>query len=64
MDRARIFQSLKDTEVTDGALIGAKMLLEENNWDYTILQQVFDTTQDIIDAVAQSVLLKLRKCIK
>lgn len=52
LERARIFQSLKDTEPTDDALIGAKMLLEENNWDYTILQQAFDTTQDKIDAVA------------
>ena len=30
VERARIFQSLKDTEPTDDALIGAKMLLEEN----------------------------------
>ncbi len=52
VERARIFQSLKDSEQTDDALIGAKMLLEENNWDYTILQQAFDTTQDKIDAVA------------
>ena len=52
VERARIFQSLKDTEPTDDALIGAKMLLEENNWDYTILQQAFDTTQDKINAVA------------
>ena len=29
VERARIFQSLKDTEPTDDALIGAKMLLEE-----------------------------------
>jgi TolA-binding protein len=52
VERARIFQSLKDTEPTDEALIGAKMFLEENNWDYTILQQAFDKTQDKIDAVA------------
>lgn len=52
VERARILQSLKDTEPTDDALIGAKMLLEENNWDYTILQQAFDTTQDKINAVA------------
>ena len=52
VERARIFQSLKDTEPTDDALIGAKMLLEENNWDYTILQQAFDTTHDKIEAVA------------
>lgn len=52
VERARIFQSLKDTEPTDDALIGAKMLLEENNWDYTILQQAFDKTRDKIEAVA------------
>ena len=52
VERARIFQSLKDTEPTDDALIGAKMLLEENNWDYTILQQAFDKTRDKIEAIA------------
>ncbi len=51
-ERARIFQRLKDTEPSDDALMGAKMLLEDNNWDYTILQQAFDTTQDKINAVA------------
>ena len=52
VERARIFQRLKDSEPIDEALIGAKMLLEENNWDYTILQQAFDKTQDKIEAVA------------
>ena len=52
VERARIFQRLKDSEPIDEALIGSKMLLEENNWDYTILQQAFDTTQDKINAVA------------
>ena len=52
VERARIFQSLKDTEPTDDALIGAKMLLEENNWDYKVLQQAFDKTQDKIEAIA------------
>lgn len=52
VERARIFQSLKDTEPTDDALMGAKMLLKENNWDYKVLKQAFDTTQDKIEAVA------------
>ena len=52
VERARIFQRLKDSEPIDEALIGAKMLLEENNWDYKVLQQAFDTTQDKINAVA------------
>jgi len=51
VERARIFQRLKDSEPIDEALIGAKMLLEENNWDYKVLQQAFDKTQDKIDAV-------------
>ena len=51
-ERARIFQRLKDTESIDEALIGAKMLLEENNWDYKVLQQAFDKTQDKIEAIA------------
>ena len=52
VERARIFQRLKDNEPTDDALIGAKMLLEENNWDYKVLKQAFDKTQDKIEAVA------------
>jgi TolA-binding protein len=51
VERARIFQRLKDSEPIDEALIGAKMLLEENNWDYKVLQQAFDKTQDKINAV-------------
>lgn len=51
VERARIFQRLKDNEPTDDALIGAKMLLEENNWDYKVLKQAFDKTQDKIVAI-------------
>lgn len=52
IERARIFQRLKDTEPTDEALIGAKMLLEENNWDYKVLQKVFLKTENRIDEIA------------
>lgn len=52
VERARILQRLKDTEPIDEALIGAKMLLEDNNWDYKVLQKAFSKTQTKIDEVA------------
>ena len=61
VERARIFQRLKDSEPIDEALIGAKMLLEENNWDYKVLQQAFDKTQDKIDAVVSGTKQKNQK---
>ena len=51
-ERLRILEQLKNSAPTDEALLGAKMLLEENNWDYKVLKQAFDTTQDKIEAVA------------
>lgn len=51
-ERARIFQKLKDTEPVDEALMGAKMLLEENNWDYKALRNAFGKAQIKIDEVA------------
>ncbi len=50
-ERKKILKELKDSEPTDDALLGAKMLLEENNWDYKVLQQAFNKTQIKIDAV-------------
>lgn len=52
VERARIFQRLKDTEPIDEALIGAKMLLESTNWDYKVLQKVFLKTENRIDEIA------------
>jgi hypothetical protein len=52
VERARIFQKLKNTEPTDEALVGAKMLLEENNWDYKALQIAFGLTQNRINKIA------------
>lgn len=50
-ERARIFQKLKDTEPTDDALLGAKMLLEDNNWDYTVLKNAFGKTEERINSI-------------
>lgn len=50
-EREKILKELKDSEPTDDALLGAKMLLEEHNWDYKVLQQAFNKTQVKIDAV-------------
>ena len=52
VERAKIFETLKNSQPNDDALLGAKMLLEENNWDYTILKSVFAKTESKIDAIA------------
>jgi TolA-binding protein len=39
--RTAIIQELRECTPTDDALLGAKMLLEENDWDYTVLKKAF-----------------------
>ena len=51
-ERTKIFQILKDSEPNDDALLGAKMLLAQNNWDYKILKKAFAKTESKIDAIA------------
>ena len=46
-ERVRIFEELKNSNPTDDALLGAKLLLEENNWDYTVLKKVFKKTENV-----------------
>lgn len=50
-ERERIFSELKISNPTDDALLGAKLLLEDNNWDYTVLKKAFDKTEKRIDAL-------------
>jgi stress response protein SCP2 len=40
--RAKILQQLKESNPTDDALLGAKLLLEENNWDFKAVNQLFE----------------------
>ena len=53
-ERERIFEELKNSNPTDDALLGAKLLLEENNWDYTVLKNAFEKTENRIDALANA----------
>jgi hypothetical protein len=53
-DRMLILEQLKNTHPTDDALLGAKLLLEENNWDYTILKKAFAKTEHRIGATASN----------
>jgi hypothetical protein len=53
-ERMRILEQLKNSNPNDEALLGAKMLLEENNWDYTVLKKVFSTTEDRIEKIASN----------
>lgn len=51
--RAAIFEALKNSNPTDDALLGAKMMLEKNNWDYKVVQEVFRNTALKIDLIAR-----------
>lgn len=53
-ERVRILEQLKNSNPTDEALLGAKILLEENNWDYTMLKKAFATTEDRVEVVASN----------
>ncbi|MEI7509225.1 MAG: hypothetical protein WCJ62_07140 [Flavobacterium sp.] len=53
-ERGHILDQLKNSNPTDEALLGAKMLLEENNWDYTVLKQSFTKTENRIEIVASN----------
>lgn len=50
--RASILEGLKKSQLKEEALLGAKMLLEANNWDYTILKKVFTSTARKIEQIA------------
>jgi hypothetical protein len=54
-ERMRILEQLKNSQPTDEALLGAKFLLEENNWDYMVLKKAFATTEDRIEIVASKI---------
>jgi tetratricopeptide (TPR) repeat protein len=51
-ERMRILEKLKNSQPTDEALLGAKMLLEENNWDYNVLKKAFAKTEDRVEILA------------
>lgn len=51
-ERARILEQLKNSQPTDEALLGAKILLEDSNWDYTVLKKAFETTTERIEQMA------------
>lgn len=50
-ERATILDELKSITPTDDALLGAKMLLEANNWDFTILKKAFAKTDVKINSI-------------
>ena len=54
VERARIFQKLRNTEINDDALLGAKMILEDNNWDYSVLKKHFSKAETRIDTIVNN----------
>ena len=53
-ERMRVLEQLKNSQPSEEALLGAKKLLDENNWDYSVLKKVFATTEDRIEKVASN----------
>ena len=53
-ERARILEILKNTTPKEESLLGAKMLLANNNWDYTALKNAFETTANHIEQLAST----------
>jgi TolA-binding protein len=51
-ERQLIFLELKNSNPTDDALLGAKLILEQNNWDYLILKKAFAKAETRIDTLA------------
>lgn len=57
-ERIRILEQLKNSQPSDEALLGAKFLLEKNNWDYTVLKKAFAKMEEKVDLVASQTKLK------
>lgn len=53
-ERKRIFEELKKINPTNEALLGAKTLLEANNWDYKALKNAINKTEDRIEKAASN----------
>jgi hypothetical protein len=53
-ERMRILEQLKNSQPTDEGLLGAKMLLEANNWDYNVLAKAFAKTENRIEKTASN----------
>ena len=51
-ERELIIDELKKSTPTDDALLGAKLFLEQNNWDYIALKNTFKKAENQIDALA------------
>ena len=48
-ERELILSELKNTTPTDDALLGAKFILEQNNWDYTVLKNTLAKVENRIE---------------
>jgi TolA-binding protein len=51
-ERELIFNKLKNSTPADDALLGAKLILEQNNWDYKVLKNAFTKTEMRIENLA------------
>lgn len=51
-ERELIFKDLKNSTPTDDALLGAKLILEQNNWDYLALKNAFTKAENRIENLA------------
>ena len=51
-ERLQIFEILKNSNPADDSLLGAKMILASNNWDYKVLKKAFAKTENRIELLA------------
>ncbi|MBP6181421.1 hypothetical protein [Flavobacterium sp.] len=51
-ERELIFNKLKNSTPADDALLGAKLILEQNNWDYKVLKNALTKTEMRIENLA------------
>jgi hypothetical protein len=47
--RGQILNELKNSTPTDDALLGAKLILEQNNWDYLVLKNILTKAESRIE---------------
>lgn len=52
VERDRIFQNLKTITITDDKLLGAKLLLDDNNWDYVKVNSILIKAENRINTIA------------
>ena len=54
LERELILTELRNSTPTEDALLGAKLILEQNNWDYTVLKKTLTKAERRIENLVQA----------